>query len=175
TNSLHASHISTYATLQRAGGLNLQLTDRTHLHAALARRRDLRGDLNGIVEIPRLDEVEAGQLLLGFRKRSVGDRHSAVPHANRRRRFDRLQRLGGEERTVAPQLLAAGKALCVLNRPQLLLFQINEAQILHETPWFWEGTAFMPAQGLLIVFQSTAARVPAASTSTLADFKLGHR
>src|SRR5688572_4588081 len=41
-------------------------THGTHFHAAHARRRDARGDADGVVQVARVDEIEPGELLLGF-------------------------------------------------------------------------------------------------------------
>src|SRR6185436_11278568 len=58
----------------RTAPLNHQLTHRSHLDAAFARRRDLGGDLYGLVEIAGVDQVEAGELFLGFRERAIRHR-----------------------------------------------------------------------------------------------------
>src|SRR6266571_3506415 len=53
-----------------------QRPDQPHLDAAHSRRRDLRGYLDDLVQVP--DEVEPGQLFLRLRKGAVGSRHLAV-------------------------------------------------------------------------------------------------
>jgi len=49
---------------RQAGGLGFQLANRPNLDAALARRRNLRRDLNGLVQVGDIDQIEAGELLL---------------------------------------------------------------------------------------------------------------
>src|SRR2546423_6028512 len=45
----------------------------THLHAPGARPGKLRGDADGLVDVVCLDEIEAGEDLLGLGERSVHD------------------------------------------------------------------------------------------------------
>ena len=45
---------------------------------------DARGELQGLVQIACLEQDEAGELLFGLRKRSIGHRDLAVPDAQRR-------------------------------------------------------------------------------------------
>src|SRR5437899_10439427 len=44
--------------------LRVQLPDRPYFNASLARRRNLRGHLDRVIQVPRLDQVKARQLLL---------------------------------------------------------------------------------------------------------------
>src|SRR5438045_7513905 len=81
-------------------GSRAQLADGAHFDRALARRGDLRRDLDRLVEIGGVDEIEAGELLLRLGKRSVGDRQCAVADANGRGRLDRLERPGGAQLAV---------------------------------------------------------------------------
>src|SRR6266542_2060489 len=65
--------------------LRIQFSDRPYFDGSLARRGDLRGYLDRVVQVWRLDQVKARQMLLGLGERTVGDQHLAVPHAHRRR------------------------------------------------------------------------------------------
>jgi hypothetical protein len=57
----------------RPAGLRLgELPDRSDLDTPQTRRRDSRGHLDGLVQIPGLDEREPAQLLLRFGERPVG-------------------------------------------------------------------------------------------------------
>ena len=60
---------------------------------------------SGLVQIARLEQDEAGELLFGLGKGSVGHRDLAVSDAQRRGGMDRLQRLGVQEMTAAAQLV----------------------------------------------------------------------
>src|SRR5262245_11471203 len=64
--------------------LHVQLPHGPHLDAAFARRRDCRGDLERLVQIPGVDQVEPGELFLRFRERAVGHRNLAETHAHGR-------------------------------------------------------------------------------------------
>src|SRR5215210_6128388 len=59
-----ATQLTTASTGARMSGL--ELADRPHLDAAFAGGRDLRGDLNRFVQIARVDQIKAGELLLGL-------------------------------------------------------------------------------------------------------------
>ena len=61
---------------------------------------NLLSDLEGVVQIPGLDQVVAAQLLLRLGERSVGGGQLAVPRPHGRRRLHRLKR-------VAAQVVAA--------------------------------------------------------------------
>ena len=80
-------------------------------------------DLDRVVQVSRLDQVEAGQLLLGLGERTVGDRHPAVPHPHGRRGLDRLERLGGDQQPALPESVTAGDTLAVGHGAQLLLLR----------------------------------------------------
>ena len=66
-----------------ASSLRIELADWPYFDAALAGGRDLCRDLNRLVQIPRVNEVKAGKLLLRLGERAVRDRHRAVAHAYR--------------------------------------------------------------------------------------------
>lgn len=95
---------------QGTRGCSRKGADGPHLHAAHRRRRNLRGDLDGLVEVARLDELEPGELLLGLGKGTVGHRHPSVAHAHRGGGGDRLQGLRGDA--------LAARAICSVVRPQ---------------------------------------------------------
>ena len=50
----------------------------THLDAPKPQRWHLRGDPDGVVQVPRLDQVKAAQLFLRLGERTIGDGHLAV-------------------------------------------------------------------------------------------------
>src|ERR1041384_5444079 len=105
--------------------------DGPHLDRSNRRRRDLRGDLDRLVEIPRFDHVEAGEELLGLGERAVGDRDLAVAHAHRGRGGDRLQRLGGDAVAALADRLVEGDAVTVVHRLDLLLLAVDETEVFH--------------------------------------------
>src|SRR5262245_10537311 len=87
------------------------LPDRPHLDAATAGHRRLRSPLDGLVEIARLGQQESAQLLLRFGKWAIGGKDLAVPHADSRRRLDRLQRMGHDEVAGLPERVVVSQAL----------------------------------------------------------------
>src|SRR6185503_11756011 len=68
----------------------------------------------------------------------VGDRHLPVAHADRRRRFDRLQRFGRDQQPALAKAVAAREALAVGDGVQLVLLHVDQAEIFHTAP---EGAA----------------------------------
>ena len=66
-----------------ASGRRSRMLDRAHLDRAEGRHRDASGDVDGIVEVARLDDDVAGKVLLGFGERPVGDGDVAAAHAHR--------------------------------------------------------------------------------------------
>src|SRR4051812_42779247 len=83
-------------------------TDRANLNAADSGRRNTRGDLDRLVEIARLDHVEASEKFLRLGEGAVGHRYLAVAHSNRRRGGDRLQRLRGNAMPALFHLFVEG-------------------------------------------------------------------
>src|SRR5258706_13676983 len=126
---------STYAMrssflLQRAHRL-ADRPDRPHFHRADLRRRDARGDLDRLVQVARLDHVEAREALLRLGEGPVGDRELAVAHAHRGRGGNRLQRLGGDAMAAAADFVVEGDAGAVVHRLRRLLLPVDETQIFH--------------------------------------------
>src|SRR5258708_40034674 len=117
-----------------AGRLRVQLPDRPYLDAALARGRNLAGQLGCVVQVPRVDQVEACQLLLRLGEGAVGDRQLPVPDADRGGRLNRLERLRREEQAALPEPVPAGLAFAVRPGAQFFIFEVNQAQVLHMSP-----------------------------------------
>src|SRR5215213_4395646 len=70
----------------------LSLHDWTHLdRAAHAGRRNTRGNGRRRVEVVRLEQVDAPEVLLGVDERPVAEERLAVLHAHRRRRLRALE------------------------------------------------------------------------------------
>ena len=65
-----------YAVFTRGRISGIQLANGTHLDASFARRRNLRGNLNRLVQVARVDEIKAGKLFLRLRKGTIGHRAS---------------------------------------------------------------------------------------------------
>src|ERR1700704_4206141 len=74
-----------------------QIPDGPDLDGAVPGGRDARGHLDRLVDVPALDEVEAAELLLGLRERTIGRDGPPVIHAHGGRRRRRLERLAGFE------------------------------------------------------------------------------
>src|SRR4029453_7984035 len=104
-----------------------KLARRTHFDASHPGRGYLRGELDSLVEVPGVDQVKPGELLLGFRKGPVGYRHLAASDAHGRRRTDGLQGLGSDRVAAALERLAAGHTLAVLNLIEFFLVEIDQA------------------------------------------------
>src|SRR5262245_5175216 len=111
--------------------LRLQLADRPDLDRALTRRRNLRSDLNGLVEIRRFDQVEPRELLLRLGERAVGHEQLAIADSDRGCGLDGLQRLGCDEKPALAESVAASRAFAVLNRVKLFSFEIDETGVFH--------------------------------------------
>src|SRR2546427_3768133 len=77
-----------YTTLFRSN-------DRPDLDRAATGHRNPRGDGNRLVEIGRIDQEVAAQLLLGLRERTVGHHPLALAHPDGRGRRGGLERSGG--------------------------------------------------------------------------------
>src|ERR1700683_4616853 len=65
--------------------------DRAYLDAAVPGAGNTPGDRQSFVQILRLTEIVAAELLPRFRKRTVGDQHFPVAHSDRGRGRNRLQ------------------------------------------------------------------------------------
>src|SRR5262249_10798398 len=79
--------------------------DRAYLDAtfaALTCGRDLGGPGDCLVEVPAIENVVPGELFLRFGERAVYDKRPAILFADRCCRGRRLQRLAGDEDTLAP-------------------------------------------------------------------------
>ena len=72
--------------------------------------------MNGFVQILRLDQVVAAELLFRLDIRTVGGRELAVPHTDRRGRLGRLERFAAD---VVARLLDAFGEPVVLGHPLL--------------------------------------------------------
>ena len=77
-----------------------ELPDRADLDRAVLRRRDLRRGLDRLVEVARLDQVEAAERLLRLGERPVGRDGLAVDDADGRRGRGRGQGLAGLEQAA---------------------------------------------------------------------------
>src|SRR5688572_4242173 len=106
--------------------------DRPDLDAPHARGRYLCGDLYGFVQVGRVDQVEAGELLLGLGEGPVGDGHLPVPHAYGRGGLDGLEGLRGDAVAAGADGGVVRQAVPVVHRLQLLFFAVNQAEIFHE-------------------------------------------
>src|SRR5918999_1775668 len=91
--------------------LAVELPDRPHLDAPGTRPRNPRRQLDGVVQIPRLDQVEAAELLLRFGERAVGRRDLRVPAADGRRGVRGLETFTGEVVAAPPDPLGKGHVL----------------------------------------------------------------
>ena len=69
----------------------------TNFDTAIFRRRNPRGNIQGLVEIFRVDQIEACQQLFRLGKWAVIKRDLPIAHANRRRRVHRMKRFGGNQ------------------------------------------------------------------------------
>jgi hypothetical protein len=100
--------------------------DGSDLHATHFGRRDLRGDLDGLVEVTRLDQIEACELLFRLGERAVGHGQASVAHAHRGCRGDRLQRLRGDALSARSQVGVARETPAVVHLAYLLLLAVHQ-------------------------------------------------
>src|SRR6267378_1298258 len=105
--------------------------DRPHFDRADLRRRNPGSDLDRLVQVARLDHVEAGKALLRLGEGAVGHRDLAVAHAHRGRGGDRLQRLRGDAVAASADFVVKGDAVPVVHGLQRVLFPVDQTQIFH--------------------------------------------
>src|SRR4051794_2889576 len=94
-------------------------------------RRNATGDLNRLVEVFRLDEIEAGEQLLGLGKWTIVELHLPVTDTHGRRRMHRMQRLTCNKPLAVHQFLNIVGAFTVGAGIPVLLIEINETKIFH--------------------------------------------
>src|SRR3954454_15125855 len=92
------------ATASAVGSLKFQVHDGANLHASVADQRDAPGDLQRLVEIVGLDQVVAGERLLGDRERAIGELGLAGDRADGRSAGGPMQAAAPDEQ---PGLLEA--------------------------------------------------------------------
>ena len=99
-------HVYLYASNSRTGRTST---------LRLARRRNLARQSECLVEVARLDQIEAGAAAPSVSAKGPSvTRQPSVAHADRRRGVDRLQRLGRDDSTpFCPESVAARLALAV--------------------------------------------------------------
>src|SRR5438034_972141 len=113
-----------------------------------AGRRDLRGHLEGVVQIAGVDEVESAQLLLRLGEGTVGGGQLAVPDPHGRGRVNRLERLPRDVVAALADPLGEGVVLAhegvrlaLGHGAQLLLLIVDQAKVLHRSLPNRGGTA----------------------------------
>ncbi len=117
--------------------LPLSFLDRPHFDGACSRLRHLRGDLNGCVEIPCLNEQELDESLLTPGNRAIAEGYLAI-HNPQRERGIILQALDVRQVMAMDQILFAGLA-CLLKGNALtgrhglppFLIPIRQKDVLH--------------------------------------------
>src|SRR5688572_11309736 len=105
--------------------------DRAHLDASHRGRRDSGGEADRLVQVARLDHVEARQLLLGLGERTVAHADLAVAHAHGGGRLDGLQRLGGDAVAALPDRAVVFEAVLVVDPGDGVFFAVDEAKVFH--------------------------------------------
>src|SRR5215831_15188467 len=88
----------------------MEFPDRSHLDAAVTGHRNLRGHLDGLIQIPGLDQNEPAQLFFGLGEGTVSGGQLAVPHPDGGGRLDRLQGMGSEEVASSPKIVIISQA-----------------------------------------------------------------
>ena len=78
---------------------------RPDLDTSEAGRRDFRRNLNRLVEVFRLDEEVAAELLLRLGKRAIGGRDFTISHPDRRRYAGGLKAVVSEKPARFPDLV----------------------------------------------------------------------
>src|SRR6266571_2328004 len=112
--------------------------DRPHLDAPQARGRDLRGYLDGVVQIPGLDQIEPAQLLLRLGEGPVRGERLAVLDPDGRSRLNGLEGIRGnvvpalpENLVIVQRLVNAGVHLVLRQGVPVVLVYVDQAQVLH--------------------------------------------
>src|SRR5262249_42144689 len=102
------------------------------------RRRDPCGNPNGLVQVPCLDQIEPGQLLLRFRKGTVDGGELTIAHAHGGRRVRRLKGFRDNGMATLAQFLVDGDVLLRETLEiafghgfQCLLLTADQAEIFH--------------------------------------------
>ena len=94
-----------------------ELHDRPDLDPARPGAGDARGRVDRRVEVRRLDQVVAAEVLLGLGERPVGDDPPAVADGDRRGVDDGLERLAAQVLPARPQPVAVGGVLRASSPP----------------------------------------------------------
>src|SRR5882762_9617521 len=141
-----------------------KIAHRAHFDAADSCRRNTRGQLKRLVEIVRIDQVEARQLFLGLGKRSIGGRHLAVAYAHGGRGVHRMQRFGRDDLPGLAQGFAEGMTLAVGDVAQRAFFHVNEAKVFHLVVLLDRSnipSSNAPAQSLPRIWSGAGTQFPA--------------
>src|SRR5262245_20145306 len=116
--------------------------DRPDFDTSKARRRDLRGNLDRLVQVSGLNEIVAAELLLGLRKRAIGGSDRSVSHPDCGRRLGGLKSMVSEEPARFLDLVGEREVLAMnflslrlrqLQRNGLVL--IYQTQVFHSSPF----------------------------------------
>src|SRR5579864_1393607 len=111
-----------------------QLTGGAHLDGPETRARDLRGQVDGLVQVPRLEQVESRDHLLRLGEGAVGDGRLPAADAHARGRARGLEGLRYDEVTARPEAVIEVEVRRVQDahiarghRVQLALVQVDQA------------------------------------------------
>src|SRR2546426_7268652 len=112
------------------------VNDRPDLDRAATGHGNPRRDGDRLVEIARIDQEIAAQLLLGLRERTVGHYPFALAYPDAGRRGGRLERGGGEILARGAELVRQLRGLAVAPLPlaltQGLLVKVDQQHVPHE-------------------------------------------
>src|SRR5581483_5193171 len=118
--------------------LSVEGHDRPYLDAPETGGGDPRGDLDGVVQVPGLDQVEPAQLLLGLGEGAVGGGQLAVSDPDGGGARDRLERLAPEIVTAPADRVGEGEVLAHQRVPLVgghgappLFLVVDQADVLH--------------------------------------------
>ena len=104
-----------------------QLPDGPYLDAAYSSRRNLRGDLDGLIKIGGINQIKTCQTLLCLRERTIGDRGLSIANAHSLSSAHGLKSLRGEACSVLAEGLIISHAVIVSHGSDFFLFAVNEA------------------------------------------------
>src|SRR2546426_1592923 len=112
------------------------VNDRPDLDRAATGHGNPRRDGDRLVEIARIDQEIAAQLLLGLRERTVGHYPFALAYPDAGRRGGRVERGGGEILARGAELVRQLRGLAVAPLPlaltQGLLVKVDQQHVPHE-------------------------------------------
>jgi hypothetical protein len=122
---LHGHFFGLYASVLACSAG--QLPDRAHLDATNAGGWHEGGDVNGVVQVPGVNQVKAGQLLISFGERAITYGDFAIADPDGSGGMDRLKCFRGQALTAFAERIVVGHTLIIRHGSDLLFFAVDQA------------------------------------------------